>query len=68
MTKLNNIDSQGNDQFVMEFHVPLMKKINLNTWKPTILVVLKGVVHAHFIYTTTSTQAEIENILDTIYI
>ena len=38
MTKLTNIDSQGNDQFVMElanadfqFHVPLMKKINLNT-------------------------------------
>jgi hypothetical protein len=26
MTKLHNIDSQGNDQFVMEFHVPLMKK------------------------------------------
>jgi hypothetical protein len=25
MTKINIIDSQGNDQFVMEFHVPLMK-------------------------------------------
>jgi hypothetical protein len=31
MTKIINIDSQGNDQFVMEFHVLLMKKINLNT-------------------------------------
>ena len=31
MTKLTTIDSQGNDQFVIEFHVPLMKKINLNT-------------------------------------
>jgi hypothetical protein len=26
MTKSNIIDSQGNDLFVMEFHVPLMKK------------------------------------------
>jgi hypothetical protein len=26
MTKLNNIDSQENDQFVVEFHVPLMNK------------------------------------------
>ena len=30
MTKLTNIDPQGNNQFVMEFHVPLIKKINLN--------------------------------------
>jgi hypothetical protein len=30
MTKLTNIGSQGNDLFVMEFHVPLVKKINLN--------------------------------------
>jgi hypothetical protein len=30
MTKLNNIDSQVNNQFVMEFHLTLMKKLNLN--------------------------------------
>ena len=31
MTKLTNFNLQGNDQFVMEFHVPLMKKIKMNT-------------------------------------
>jgi hypothetical protein len=30
MTKLNSIDSQGNDQFVMDVPSALNKKINLN--------------------------------------